>query len=106
MSQEIIQNIILETLTEMGIYMDISQESNEDSILLPTDIDLRDYIGDSIMFISFVVELERKLEIAFPDELLFIDTLASLSGFSYLLMEITNNRKDEFNEKRIEEAEA
>ena len=105
MKQEIIEGIILETLNEMGIYIDTSfLSSYPDNTVPPTDINLRDYITDSIMFISFIVELEKKFEIEFPDELLLINALASLSGFAYLLAEIINNRKEDCNEKRTKEA--
>ena len=107
MTQETIKDIILKTLSEMGISIDVP-DSSPDKVETspPQDIDIRDYIADSIMFISFVIELEKKLEIEFPDELLLIDTLSSLSGFTYLLAEIINKRKEDCNEKGTEEADA
>lgn len=106
MTQETVKDIILKTLNEMGISIDISDVSHDKpEASPPKDIDIRDYITDSIMFISFVIELEKKLEIEIPDELFFIDTLSSLSGFSYLLVEIIK-RKETNDEKGTEEADA
>lgn len=107
MTQETIKDIILKTLNEMGISIDASVVSHDKvETSPPQDMDIRDYIADSIMFISFIIELEKKLEIEFPDELLLIDTLSSLSGFTYLLAEIINKKKEACNEKGTEEADA
>ena len=106
-NQETVQNIILETFTEMGVYIDsLPVKSNENAISQSDDIDLRDYVVDSLMFISFIIELESKLQVEIPAELLFIDSLSSLSGFSYLLMNTINNGKEDPDEKTIEEARA
>lgn len=101
-----IETIIMETLVEMGIYIDTSHKSNSTNDVEPPDIDLRDYIGDSITFITLIVELEKKFDFDFPDELLWIESLSSLSGFSYLLMETINNRKEGYHEKDIEKTES
>ena len=107
MNHKNIEKIVLETLNEMGIYIDSScLLPCENDALPPGDIDLHDYITDSIMFISFIVELEKRFGLEFPDELLFSDTLTSLSGFSYLLAEIINNGKEDGDEKRTKETEA
>lgn len=106
MTQEMIENIIIETLNEMGVSIDASVISHDkEETLQSQDIDIREYIADSLMFVSFVVELEKKLGIDFPDELLLIDTLASLSGFAYLLAEIINKKGENCNEKETEEAD-
>lgn len=89
-----IKKIVIETFIEMGIYINASIDSSEveNSNIMSGDIDLRSYISDSIMFISFIIELEKKLQIEFPDELLLVDSFSSLNGFSYLLMEMLNER--------------
>ena len=102
-----IETTIIETLDEMGVYIDASNTSITTDDVGPTDIDLRDYIVDSIMFITLIVELEKKFNIDFPDELLWIESLSSLSGFSYLLMEtINNNREENYYEKDLKKTEA
>ena len=60
-------------------------------ILVPddnNDIDLSEYIIDSLQFISFIVEIENKFGIEIPDELLNIENLKSLNGFSQLIENI------------------
>lgn len=89
-----IEKIIIETLVEMGIYIDKSDKLYLTNDIESSDIDLRDYVSDSITFITLIVELEKKFNIEFPDELLEIESLSSINGFSYLLMEIINNRKE------------
>lgn len=66
MTQETIKDIILKTLSEMGISID-APDSSPDKVETspPQDIDIRDYIADSIMFISFVIELEKNLKLSF-----------------------------------------
>lgn len=66
MTQETIKDIILKTLSEMGISID-TPDSSPDKVETspPQDIDIRDYIADSIMFISFVIELEKNLKLSF-----------------------------------------
>ncbi|MBQ3544547.1 MAG: acyl carrier protein [Lachnospiraceae bacterium] len=100
MTKEKIRIIILESLEELGIYVEELCIS-ECFEILNRDMDLRDYIVDSLTFVSFVMILEEKLGIEFPDELLLIDNLASINGFSYLLAELINYREEE-NESAIE----
>lgn len=63
---------IVESLNDMGFDLSINDNG---------DIDLRDYIQDSIMFISTIVKLEEELQIEIPDEMLLFDNFASLNAF-------------------------
>ena len=63
---------IVESLN--GIGFDLSLNDDD-------DIDLRDYIQDSIMFISTIVKLEEDLQIEIPDKMLIFDNFASLNSF-------------------------
>ena len=47
---------------------------------------------DSIAFISFILDVEEKFEIIFPDELLSINILQSLNGLVSLLCELSNEK--------------
>ena len=64
-----------------------------DDSAMEQDIDLRDYIEDSIQFISAVVEIENQLEIELPDELLTYDCLASFHAFSMSVWETLSTSK-------------
>lgn len=44
------------------------------------DIDLRDFIVDSVEFVSLIVEIEHEFVINLPDEFIEFDVLASLNG--------------------------
>ena len=50
-----------------------------------TDFSINDYISDSIMYIQFILFLEEKLEIEFPDELLVPELLDSAKEFAQML---------------------
>lgn len=75
-----VRDKLLILLEENGIF--ITKEETED------DIDLRDYITDSIQFVSLIVEIEKELNIEFPNELLLFDSIASLNGFSNTIKSI------------------
>lgn len=80
------QNRILNVLNDMGILVVKDQEE---------DINLQDYITDSLQFITFIIELEKALEIEFPDELLLYENIRSLDGLASLIEEILKNAKNE-----------
>lgn len=78
---------IFEIFDQAGIYI----AENE----LEQDLDLRDYLVDSIQFVYFVVELEAKLDIELPDYILIYDNLSSINGFANMVLnyweELTKN---------------
>lgn len=65
-----IRDKVLECFLNIGVVID----STED------DIDLKEYIVDSMQFITAIVEIERIFSIEFPDELLLYETFDSLNG--------------------------
>lgn len=69
-----IRSKLLKILEESGIYIDEEEKKK--------DIDLRDYITDSIQFVGFIVEIEEELNMEFPNDLLLFDQIASLNGFA------------------------
>ena len=71
---------IVDCLNEVGIIVDSKC----------VDIDLRDYDMDSLVFISFIVEVERKFNIIIPDEYLVYDNMQSLCGFTNLVESLMN----------------
>ncbi|MDD3393727.1 MAG: phosphopantetheine-binding protein [Anaerotignum sp.] len=73
---------VIDSLNDMGI---ITNDLNENE-----DIDLTEYLQDSIQFIQFIVTLEDKLEVDIPDEVLNISAIKSLEGFVNLLDGIVN----------------
>lgn len=73
MTIENIKKQIFEIFDENGIYITESE--------MQKDIDLREYLVDSIQFVYFIVELEERLGVELPDEILIYDNLSSLNGF-------------------------
>ena len=72
------KDIILSVLDEMGYFVFDCDNS---------DIDIRDFIADSLQFIEFIVCIERKLNIDLSDDFLEYELLFSLEGFSNKLAE-------------------
>lgn len=54
------------------------------------DIDLRDYIPDSLATIAALVEIEDEFGISVPDDFLAGTVLESLSGLTRAITEIVN----------------
>lgn len=55
------------------------------------DVDLREYITNSIQFISFIVDIEEKFEITMPDEYLSYESLSSLYAFAGIVEDLCLN---------------
>lgn len=70
-----IKERILKAFERVGILID------------DTSLDLMEYIGDSVNFITAVVELEDEFEITFPNDLLNYEVFQGLDN----LIEIINN---------------
>jgi acyl carrier protein len=78
-----IKNEIIRCAENAGIVLDSKASAEE--------VDLREYISDSLEFISFIVELENELGIEIPTEMLLFDNLASISSFSYMLKNLIDD---------------
>ena len=79
-----VRKLILDFFEENGVYIG---EVNEND-----DIDLHDYIADSMQYVYFIVELEKKLGIELPDQVLLYDNLTSLNGFSNFIEKLLNDK--------------
>mgnify|MGYP005789605201 CR=1 FL=1 len=77
-----IQNKILSCLEEVGIILE--EDSNIE------DIELSNYLDDSLVFIQFIVGLEEAFEINFPDEMLSIENIGTMSTLSSTIENILN----------------
>jgi acyl carrier protein len=71
---------LLGILEESGLY--VEQKSSGE------DLDLREYIVDSVQFMSFVVEIESQFNIEMPDEALAYERFASLNGLATIIESI------------------
>lgn len=79
-----IKNTIFDILDKSGIYID-STEINQ-------DLDLREYLLDSLQYVCFIVELEERLSVELDDEVLIFDNLSSINGFINLIMNMIQDR--------------
>ena len=85
------KDAVLNILNEIGIAID---DENINS-----DFDLAEYFIDSIQFITFIVELEKELGFALPDDFLSLDKYRSFNALCGVLIEIKAN-KNYLNEER------
>ena len=82
MNEVEVKSAIIEELENLGIIIDASEE----------DIDLLSMEIDSITFITFIVALEERFEIQFPDEYLTMEVMNSLNGFSNLIYTLLSKK--------------
>lgn len=75
---------LVETLEEVGIVIDLSSYDD--------DFDLREYIEDSLVFISTIIHIEDNLGIEIPDELLSYDALLSFKAFTNTITELVSKK--------------
>ena len=64
----------------MGLVIDFCEDK--------MDFDLREYIVDSLEFVSFIMEIEQHFEIEIPSELLIYDNIKSTVGFANMINEM------------------
>lgn len=85
-----IREKLIGCLLNIGIVVDETEE----------DIDLKEYIVDSLQFISTVIEIERVFLIEFPDELLTYSVFDSLNGLANIIQTLQegNNEIDIYDE--------
>jgi acyl carrier protein len=57
---------------------------------LSDDLEIQEYIEDSIMFITMIIELESYFNIEIPDEFLLPETISSLGALTDLVTKLLN----------------
>lgn len=82
---EYIKDAIVDCLSDVGIIINEKTES---------DINLLEEGIDSITFIVFVVNLERKFNISIPDNFLTVDILYSLQGLAKLIEQLIEDKNN------------
>lgn len=82
MSNKEVKSAIIDELNNLGIIIDNLDE----------DVDLLSLEIDSITFITFVVALEERFGIQFPDEYLAMEVLNSLNGLANLVNTLLSNK--------------
>ena len=82
MNEAEIKKVVIDELENLGVIIDDSEN----------DVDLLSMNIDSITFISFIVALEERFKIQFPDEYLTMEVMNSLNGFSNLLCTFLSSR--------------
>ena len=68
MKEEMIKQKVIECMNNIGVYI-LEDETN---------FRIDDYIIDSIMFVSFIIELEQMFDVEIPDEYLVVQRLQTL----------------------------
>lgn len=78
--------IVCEALEDIGICTDF-----DISDLLINDLDLRDYIPDSITYIYFIISLEDKMGVVFPDQAIIFEQMSSIKGLAKTIEAMCNS---------------
>lgn len=80
---EITQQNIINFVTKETILSILQEAGNSIDNLDPNEnVDLRLYIIDSMQFISFIISVEERFDIEFPDEMLLMENIESLDNFA------------------------
>ena len=79
------RELLLNVLDEIGIAIDENERN--------TDFDLSEFFIDSIQFISFIVEVEKRLGFELPDDFLLIEQYRSFNALCNALTDISENEK-------------
>ena len=74
---------VLSVLEQVGLALDFPIEIED-------DFNLKEFITDSYLFISFIVEVEEAFEISLPDDVLVSTEYFSLISLCNLIIEIKN----------------
>lgn len=77
-----IKDGIVKALEQIFIFIDLGESEN---------VDLSNYIEDSLQFISFVVSLENIFSIEFPPELLLFENFRYTDDICTIISELLNN---------------
>lgn len=79
-----VKKVIINCLNEIGIVINLTLLEND-------DVNLDDYQLDSLTFISFLVDIEERLNIVIPDDYLDYNILQSLTGFINLISQLVED---------------
>jgi acyl carrier protein len=79
-----IQETICQVLQEMGFLIFDNTEEG--------DMNLQNYVVDSLQFVDFIVRLEDKFHITFPDEFLDYNVLLSWNGLGVMIQEFLESK--------------
>lgn len=85
MDSKVIKEKIIECMSNMGI---INYEND-------SNFKIEDYILDSIMFVSFIIELEQMFRIDIPDEYLITDRLQTFDDIYNMIELLTGEKSKE-----------
>lgn len=73
MTIEEVKSLLAQSFEEVGVLIDHEGEN---------DVDIRDDIGDSLQFITAVLQIESNFDIVLSDDLMLYDSLASFDAFA------------------------
>lgn len=75
MDKKVIKDGILQAFTNKGLVID------------DEEIELKDYIPDSLTFVTLIIEMETILDMEFPNELLTFERLGTINSLTEALYE-------------------
>lgn len=83
MMVEIVREKLLRVFQDVGINFTFNPDE---------DVDIQEYIGDSLQYITAIAEIENVFDIDLPDELLVFTALKSFYSFSEAIFELVQEK--------------
>lgn len=85
MTIEEVKSLLAKSFGDVGVMIDYDNEG---------DIDIRDDIGDSLQFITAVLQIESNFDIVLSDELMLYESLASFNAFAESIYSLWKEKHD------------
>ncbi len=70
---------------------------NEGIFIDDDDMDIVEYIPDSLAFVALIVQIECKFNIELPDEMLNWERMGSVNSLSLYLQDLLNSDSEQLN---------
>ena len=79
---ECAKNKLIEAMESVDIYINTNSQLE--------DIDIRNFINNSLQFIALIVAIEQKFQIEIPDEMLVLDSFQSFNDLLEKIVVLSN----------------
>lgn len=77
-----VRNTLLSIFEELGVIIEEEE-----------DFDIQEYIVDSLVYMSFIVNMEQRFGIDIPDEFLLLSKMNSFNAYCESLLALINEDK-------------
>ncbi len=86
------RKLLIDSMQEVGIIIDENYIDHAHE-----DINISEFISDSLQMVSLIMEIENKFDIELPDELITLESFQSLNALSSTMCELIQLNSEESN---------